>query len=187
MVTNRVPWVVGGSLIVLFVLGALVFGSGSGEEMAMPDPASLPESARAVKLPGERAYTVVVPPCGTQAEATVQDAERDQATPGATRLTAPAGEGVTTVLVPHCQPGTGATNAGGDLPSAAFVLAGDERAGEAQGTLSTDGAIARSQVLLPAGSEVETVVVPPCQRSTAGGDVVLDAEEGSDTAVAPSC
>ena len=187
MVTNRVPWVVGGGLIAVFVLGALVFGSGSGGEMPMPDPASLPENARAVKLPGERAYTVVVPPCGTRAAATAEDAERDQSTPGATRLTAPAGEGVTTVLVPHCQPGTGTTNARGDLPSAAFVLTGDERAGEVQGTLSANGAIARSQVLLPAGSQVETLVIPPCQRSTAGGDVVLEAPEGSDTAVAPSC
>jgi len=184
--TNRVPWIVGGTLIALFVLGSLVFGSGSGE-MTMPDPASLPESARAVKLPGEREYTVVVPPCGTRAEATVRNVKRDLATPGATMLTAPAREGVTTVLVPHCQPGTGATNAGGDLPSAAFVLPGEERTGEAQGTLSVNGAIARSQVLLPAGSEVETIVIPPCARSTAGGDVVLEAEEGSDTAVARAC
>ena len=187
MATNRVPGIVGGVLIALMVLGSLAFGGGGGGEMMPTDPSAMPESARAVKLPGEREYTVGGPPCGTPVEATVRDAEQDQATPGATLLTAPTGDGVTTVLVPHCQPGTGATNTGGDLPSAAFVLPGNARAGEAQGTLSAEGAIARSQVLLSAGSEVETIVVPPCARSTAGGDVVVQAREGSDIAVAPSC
>jgi len=185
VVTNRVPWLVGGGLIAVFVLGALVFGSGG--EMTMPDPASLPESARALELPGERERTVIVPPCATPVGATVRNAQRDQATPGATMLAAPAGEGVTTVLVPHCQRGAGTIDAGGDLPSAAFVLPGDARTAEAQGTLSAVGAIARSRVLLPAGSEAQTIVIPPCARSTAGGDVVVQAEGGSDTAVAPSC
>ena len=184
---NRVPWIVGAVLIVVLAVGALL---SSGSKKAM-SPASQPESARAVVLPARRARTVVVPPCNTAVRTTASNAARGQAIPGATEVELPAGRGVHTLMVPHCQPQTGATNAAGNIPSAAFVLGGNARLPKTRdGALISDGVVAKSELILPDGSSASTVVVPPCAKKFAnkGRDFVISAAKGNSAlAIAPSC
>jgi hypothetical protein len=184
---NKLPWVVGGILIAVLVVGALALG---GDKEKKAAPVAPPENARALSLPVNRARTVIVPPCNTPVPQTTRSAARGQGTPGATTLALPRGSGVRFVLVPHCLPDAGVTSAPGNLPSAAFVLPGAERPTEGQrGSFIYGELNARTQLILPNGSTARTIVVPPCAKKTAGKrDVVLDAPRaGSRTVVAPSC
>ena len=184
---NKVPWIVGGVLIIAVLIGALVVPSEEEKAKSAPPP---PESARALVLPANRSRTIVVPPCNTPVSQTVQNAESGQGTPGATVVELPGAEGVRTLLVPHCQPGTNFTNLENTVPSAIMVVGGRERLPEDQGQIQSDGAIAKSQIVLPADSTVETIVVPPCKEKDAakGQDAVApEVEGGSKVVTAPSC
>jgi hypothetical protein len=184
---NKIPWIVGGVLIAVLVIGVLAFTGGKKESKAPTVP---PESARALALPAKRPYTVVVPPCNTPVQQTSRLAARGEAVPGATTLELRRASSVRFVLVPHCQPNGGVTSAPGNLPSAAFVLPGGERPTEGQGGSFTSGGVtARTQLILPDGSSASTVVVPPCRKRTAGKrDVVLgERNAGARTVVAPTC
>jgi hypothetical protein len=184
---NKVPWIVGGVLIVVLALGVLVFG----KKEKPKSPASQPESARVVVIPALRSRTVVVPPCNTPVSATARNAARNQPTPGATTVELPQGRGVRTLLVPHCQVKTTSTTTGGNVPSAAFVLGGNGRLPKTQeGALIADGVVAKSQVILPDGSSAAIVVVPACTKKFAskGRDVVVSTAKGnSGLAIAPRC
>ena len=188
---NKVPWVVGGVLILVLVIGAVVATqSKKSSEAAVPPP---PESARAVVLPASQSRTVVVPPCNTPVSETVRGAGGGRAaTPGATAFELPQGQGVRTLLVPHCQPTkTGSVNAAGSIPSAAFILPNERRLTKNQeGKIDVQGVIAESQLILPDRSKVSTVVVPACTKKEAskGRDIVLGADKGrAELVVAPSC
>jgi hypothetical protein len=184
---NRVPWIAGAALVVLLVGGALLVGG--GKKSKSKSPASAPETARALVVPTDRPRTVVIPPCQTPLQDTVRQAESGRPTPGATTFELPRAPGVRTLLVPHCQPGTGATNADGSVPSLAVVLADRERLSEDQGSIRAEGFLARSQLVLPGGSSAGTIIVPPCAKKGAakGRDAVLSGDGGSDLAVAPVC
>ena len=185
---NKVPWVVAGILIAAFVIGALVVGK--KEKKVSPTSKPAPESARAVVVPGTLARTVFVPPCNTPVEQTTRVAEQGETPPGATTVKLPKGDGTRYVMVPHCQPGSGATSAPGNIPSSAIVLADKLRPVEGTGgTFNAGGAVARTQLILPNGSKATTLVIPPCRKKTSGQrDVVLGEEKaGSKTVVAPGC
>jgi hypothetical protein len=96
---------------------------------------------------------------------------------------------VHTLLVPHCQPTkSGATNAAGDIPSAAFVLGRRSRlTKDPDGKLLSDGVAAGSQLILPDGSNASTIVVPPCIKKAASNerDAVLKGDAA--VAVGPAC
>jgi len=183
-VKNKIPWIVGGVLIVVFAIGAAVLGKGPEEPKMVSE---LPESARAVVIPANEKHTVVIPPCNTPVEQTTTDAEQGRGTPGATTFELPSGGEVRTVLVPHCQPGTGATNIAGNIPSAAFVVEKAPAANETDGAFEADGVIAKSQLVLPQGSDGTTIVVPPCSKVTKGEDAVLQSEGGSKLVIAARC
>jgi hypothetical protein len=183
MKRNRIPFIVGGVLIVLFAIGMVAFG---GKKKSTPPPVP-PESARVLSVPANRARTVVVPPCNTPVQQTSSAAAKGQTVPGATTFELPRGSGVRFVLVPHCQPKAGVTEDPGSIPSAAIVLAGGQRPTEAQGgNFSAAGANARTQLILPNGSAARTVVVPPCKNKTAGKRDVALPGNGS-VVVAPGC
>jgi hypothetical protein len=187
VVKNKVPWIVGGCLIVLVALIALAMGSGKKKSKATTAP---PPSARAVVLPTTQARTVVVAPCGAPLNDTVVNAAAGKATPGATTLTLPTGRGVRTLLVANCLPKTGATNAAGNLPSAAVVLAASQQQTEGQaGDITAGSFSARSKAVLPDGSKQKTVVVSPCAKKTSKGKtvVIAPADGHPDVALAPSC
>lgn len=185
---NRVPWIVGGVLVLALGIGALAMGGGKKKSVA----ASPPESARALVVPANRPRTVVVPPCNTPVRQTAEQAASGEGTPGATILRLPRGtqNGVRTVLVPHCQPGKGSTNLEGNIPSAAFLIGGEERLPEDQGSVQSDGAVAKSQLVLPENSTAAIIVVPGCVKEggAKGQDAVLgEPEGGADAVIAPSC
>jgi hypothetical protein len=183
---NKVPWIVGAVLILAFAVGA--FAMSSGKEKKKSTPASKPETARALVLPADRPRTVVVAPCETPIEDTVQGARAGRGVPGATTLELPRGEGERTVLVAHCQPGTGATTLDGTIPSAAFVLGDTARRTEAEGGIEETGFLARSQLVLSEGSSAETIVVQGCSKKggAKGRDAVLGGG-GARVTAAPAC
>ncbi len=183
---NKVPWIVGGCLIVLVALIALVVGGGKKKSTASAPP----PTARAVVVPTSLKRTVVIAPCGAPVDDTVANAAAGKATPGATTLALPVSRGVRTVLVANCLPKTGATNATGNLPSAAMVLATSEQQTEGQsGDITAGSFSARSKAVLPDGSKQRTVVISPCAKaSSKGKTVVMSPAKGhTDVALAPSC
>lgn len=189
MPKNRTVWIVGGVLAVVILIGALVAGSGKKKSKAAPKP---PVTSRAVVLPASQSRTVVVPPCSTPLGATTRSAAAGRPTPGATTFALPARRGSYTLMVPNCQPtNPGSTDAGGSIPSAAFVLGDRSRLGkDSEGEIVADGVAANSQLLLPDGSRASTIVVPPCRKKPDDNerDAVLAAARGnSDLAVAPTC
>ncbi len=181
---NKIPWIVGGVLIVALGIGAVLLGQGPEEPKSVGE---LPESARALVIPANEKHKVVIPPCNTPVEQTTTDAEKDKPTPGATTFELNDGEDVRTVMVPHCQPGTGAVNAAGNIPSSAFVVENAPAANETDGAFESDGVIAKSQLVLQQGSDGTTIVVPPCGKVTKGEDAVLQSEGGSELVVAAEC
>jgi len=183
---NRVPWIVGAVLIIAIGIAAAVLGS-TEEEKKPKSVAQQPESARALVVPADKRHTVVIPPCNTPVEQTAGDARRGRSTPGATLFELPAADDPRTVLVPHCQPGTGATNTTGNIPSAAFVVENAPTSGQTDGTFESDGVIARAQLQLPQNSDADTIIVPPCGRATNGADAVLEPEGDSGVVIARRC
>lgn len=185
---NKVPWIAGGVLILIFVIGGFVVSS---KKKKPPTPAQLPETARAVEVPADRNRTLVVPPCETPLQQSVSSAAAGKAIPGATTLQLPKGNGQRTVLVAHCQPGTGATTIDGTIPSAALVLGDTGRRPESEGGIQEAGFLARSQLVLGGnGSSATILVVPGCTKKggAKGRDAVLSAGGGSSrVAVAPAC
>ena len=162
---NKVPWIVGAVLIVALGIGAVMLGKGPEEPKSVGE---LPESARALVVPADEKHKVVIPPCATTVELN-------------------AGEDVRTVMVPNCQPGTGAVNVAGNIPSSAFVVDNAPAANETDGAFESDGVIAKSQLVLQQGSGGTTIVVPPCGKATNGKDAVLQSEGGSKLVVAAEC
>jgi len=183
-VKNKIPWIVGGVLVVALAIGAITLGQGPEKPKSVGE---LPESARALVVPANEKHTVVIPPCNTPVEQTTADAEQGKPTPGATTFELNAGEDVRTVMVPHCQPGTGAVNTAGNIPSSAFVVDNAPAANETDGAFESDGVIAKSQLVLQQGGDGTTVVVPPCGKVTKGEDAVLQAEGGSKLVVGARC
>jgi hypothetical protein len=183
---NKVPWIAGAVLIAIFAIGAVALGG----KKKKTTPASKPETARAVVVPADRARTIIVPPCQTPVQDTVKSAEAGKGIPGATTVELPKGEGQRTVLVAHCQPGTGSTTVDGTIPSAALVLGDTERRVESEGGIEEAGFLARAQLVLGGGGTATTLVIPGCAKKegTKGRDAVLGAGGGgSNVAVAPSC
>lgn len=190
MAQTKTPYIVGGMLILVFLIGGLATSSTKKTESA---PAPIPPaSARAVVLPASESRTVVVPPCNTPVSTTVANSAAGRATPGATTVQLPPGDGVRTLLVPNCQPKkTGSTNVEGTIPSAAFVVGSTSQLiRERDGRIEAAGAVAESQLLLADGSSASTIVVPPCTEKPAGPgqDSVLEPDPGNpDLAVGPPC
>lgn len=187
MPKNNTVWIVGGVLVLVLVVGALV--AGGGKKKKTTTPPSPPVSARAVVLPANRSRTVVIPPCNTPLGATARNAAAGRPTPGATTALLPPSSGVHTLLVPNCQPTkSGATNAAGDIPSAAFILGRRDRlTKDPKGKLVSDGVAAGSQLILPDGSNASTVVVPPCIKETAANDRDAVLKGGAAVVVGPAC
>jgi len=187
---TKVPWIVGGALVVFLILaGSLAGGSSSSSMSMMPMPP--PTNARGVLLPADGVdRTVIVPSCGTPASVASQTARGGSSGEGVVTLRLGGSSGMRAILVPDCmKPSGGAPPPGAPPPSAAFVLP----VGTTQLQDSSAQVGSRSQVIVPAGSRAKTVVVPACvtggQAPAAAKkqDVVLSPKRGADSATAPSC
>ncbi len=192
---TRIPWLVMGGLILLFVIGSIVFQKKEKET-------KITEGARAVAVPTDDVpRTVVVPPCNPPTEINRANASAQIAVPGATAVKLPRGVGLKNVVVPKCTVGKpGSAN----LPSAAFVLADGEKVvlGEEAGTKKkkdTENPAAqgiKAQLVLRPKSRTRTIIVPRCLEDDAGTppaaggsqSVIVDEPKGGSTiAVAPRC
>jgi hypothetical protein len=189
---NRTVLYVIGGLVLLLVIAGVVGGS-VGKQSAQPaNP-----GARVVVVPtADRARAVVVPPCATGVPVTPRDAASAASMVGSLRLSLPQGPGVRLVLVPRCATNRGSVaSADATLPSAAFVLPPHMRAPPIQSSGSTGKSSftsgARTQLIVPSGSQISTVVVPPCTKAGGTGSgraiVFSTAGQSSDTAVARAC
>jgi hypothetical protein len=181
MAGNRTAVGVIVAMIAAFVVGGLAVGTKKKSASA-----KIQAGVRAVIVPTtDAARRVVVGPCDAPAGLTVRNLAAGRPTPGATTVELPRSPGARAVVVPGCQAGLGT---GANLASAVFVPKPGALAGTSPSTLP------QSRVLVPAGSQVTTIVIPPCRPATTSGraakrpDVVLRARAGSDGAVsAPPC
>jgi hypothetical protein len=167
-------------LIVLFAIGGLV--------SSKKTKTNVNAGTRAVIVPtADAARTVLVPPCGTGTNVTSSNAEAVINTTGTIAIALPQGLGTRIVLVPVCSSAT--TN----LPSAAFVPkpgtpVPPATTGSITSTAVADTRSIQAQLILPDGSAVRTVVVPPCNsHSPTPAQRILSASGSSTTAIAPAC
>ncbi|MDQ3849678.1 MAG: hypothetical protein M3296_03570 [Actinomycetota bacterium] len=174
---TRVPWVVMGVLIFLFVLGGIVVGT---KKTGSPDP-----GVRAVIVPtANQARTVVIPPCDTGVPITDRNAAAQVETPGATVVGLPKSTVTRSVLVPQCASAL-ELPPGQRPPSEAVVLAPGATPKTRKDKVKV---AAESQVIVPNDSDARTVVVPACTTGKGGEDRVLRARAGRSRAViAPTC
>jgi hypothetical protein len=188
--SNRSVWIVLFALLVLLVGGSLLAGVGMTSS-------KVNQGLRAVVVPtSDIARTVIVPPCGTGTPVSSGGTANVLVT-GATVVELPQGSGVRLVLVPRCAAGSGASGGQSLLPSAAFVprpntpipTLGGKSASGSSGPVVADPSAATSQLEVTAGSDVHTVVVPPCTSSKTGpAESILGSAPGSPgVAVAPGC
>jgi hypothetical protein len=178
------------ALLVLLVGGSLLAGTSM-------TTSKVNEGLRAVVVPtGDIARTVIVPPCGTGTPVSSGGTANVLVT-GATVVELPQGSGVRLVLVPRCAAGSGASGGQSLLPSAAFVprpntpvpTLGGKSVSGSSGPVVADPSAATSQLEVTAGSDVRTVVVPPCTgKSTGPAESILGSAAGTPgVAVAPGC
>ncbi len=191
---NRVVWTVLAVLILVLAVAGLAGGGSSSKSSG----STVNQGTRAVLVPTDDvARTVIVPPCGTSATVKSADPAAVIGTTGAIRVELPQGQGMRIVLVPRCAAGKGASSGSSTLPSAAFVLnpgtpAPVNRGSSANASSSqvADPGSAAAQLSVPGGSNIRSIVVPPCEQTKPSGpyERVLSSEgNGSGTAVAPAC
>lgn len=192
---NRTLFVIMAIVALLFVAAGLAIG----KKETPPEKPLPPGNARALVVPtDDAARTVVVAPCGTDAEETAREAREDKATPNTVRFEFPRGGGDRAVLIPDCSPQAGVSAGASGLPAAAFVLP----VGTRENSLQVPPLRGESQLVVPQRSETRTVVLAPCsglQGGEAGKpvpakeggqaqDAVLEPEAGQgDLVTAPQC
>lgn len=187
---SRVAWVVMAGLV-------LVLG---GVAIAMKKKTSEPkqEAARLVRVPtDEKAREVIVPPCGTGTNVAATKPQALVKTPGAIAFRLQKGNGDRLVLVPRCRASQGAAASEGvNLPSAAFVLPIGAKitAGRAGSAVAGTEKV-QSQLVVPANSSIETIVVPRCieskkqaEKTATGRAIILNPTRAEPkVALAPPC
>jgi len=192
--SNKTVYVTIGVLLLLLGVGSALGEIVSKSQSAPPPPPPAPlDNARAVLLAGDDGVTrtVVVAPCNTPVAATKREVAAGRPAPNAVTVELPADPEGRAVLVPDCLEASAGATASGSLPAAAFVLPIGTEA--AENKVLQIGA--QTQVIVPGGSPVRTVIVPPCSGTPAKPapgnrgeqDVVLSPASGTDTATAPEC
>ena len=186
---TRVGWIVMAALIV--VLGGIA--------IAMKKETTKPkqEASRLVRVPTEREREVIVPPCGTGTNVASTKPEALVKTPGTIAFRLRKNNGDRLVLVPRCRASQGAQPSEGvNLPSAAFILPiGAQVTAGRGGSAQAGTEKVESQLVVPANSSIETIVVTRCietsqeaEKNATGRTLILNAERGrKDTALGPPC
>jgi hypothetical protein len=171
-----VVWIVLGALALVFVIGGIAFPKKSTPNVNA--------GTRAVIVPtADAARTVLVAPCGTGTNVAAEGAAALRDTTGTLAFTLPQGPGTRVVLVPRC------SSPISNLPSAAFALKpGTPIPSTAKGPSTAIAApgSAQSQLLVPVGSPVRTVVLAPCDSHSPKPAQRVLAGAGA-TAIAPAC
>jgi hypothetical protein len=187
---TRVVWVVMAGLII--VLGGIAIAMKKG-------PKSKPkqEAARLLRVPTEREREVIVPPCGTGTNVAVTKPEELVKTPGTIAFRLQRGNGDRLVLIPRCRASQGAAASEGvNLPSAAFVLPiGAQVTAGRGGSAQAGTEKVESQLVVPANSSIETIVVTRCietskeaEKNASGAALILDPlKSDRKSALGPPC
>jgi hypothetical protein len=145
------------------------------------------ELARAVLVPTEKERRVIVPPCGTGVPVASIPPEKLATTSGAISFILKQERGDRIVLVPRCRASKGASpSEGANLPSAAFILPLGARIEAGRGgSVEAGTELVQSQLVVPANSSIETVIVPRCIESkpeatvtATGRALILDPQPG---------
>ncbi len=175
---TRIPWVIGAVFIVVALGAGLAIGKKSLKAPAAP-------GSRAILVPNaDHQLRVVVPPCGTKGSYTAQNVPEQLQTQGVTTIALPQAEGRRILVVPRC-PGAAAS-----IPSGIYVLKRGSPTPTDRGDVGGLGSV-RSLLVVPDGSPLRTIVVPPCDRGGASfrRSVVLSSTGAPpvDTAAAPRC
>jgi hypothetical protein len=183
---TRIPWIVMGVLVVLFV------AVGIATKKSTPKPFKT-EGSRAVVLPAaDRARTVVVPPCSPPTVITPANASAQIQVQGAVAVAIPQGAPPRTVVIPRCASTAAPSPGSANVPSGAFVLGPGETVSEVSTVPKGGDPVAfgiKTQVTVPAGSPVVTIVAAPCQGTpNAVKTTVLKPAAGpGGVAIAPGC
>jgi hypothetical protein len=186
---TRVAWIVMAGLVVIM----------GGIAIAMKKQTSKPqqEAARLVRVPTERDREVIVPPCGTGTNVAATNPRALAKTPGAIAFRLQKGNGDRLVLVPRCRASQGAAPSEGvNLPSAAFILPIGAQVTAGRGGSAEAGAeLVESQLVVPANSTIETIVVGGCietsqeaKKTATGRALILNAlPRDPKSALGPPC
>ena len=182
----RLPFIVMGVLIVLFVVGGIL------AKKEKPKPFKT-EGSRAVVLPaGDRKRVVVVPPCSPPTVITPRNASTQIQVPGSVAVAIVRGAPARTIVIPRCSavaaPSPGAPN----IPSSAFVLGPDKTVFDTSKVPKGGDPVAygiTQQVQLPSGSPATTVVAAPCQgkAKVEKTTILKPAANSGGVAIAPQC
>ena len=182
----RLPLIVMGVLIVLFIVGGLL------TKKSTPKPFKT-QGSRAVVLPAsDRSRTVVVPPCSPPTVITALNASTQIQVPGAVAVAIPQGAAARTIVIPRCSaraaPSPGAPN----IPSGAFVLGPDRTVSNISKVRKGGDPVAygiTQQVTLPPASAATTIVAAPCQGKAKAlrTTVLKPAARSGGVAIAPRC
>ena len=182
----RLPFIVMGTLIVLFVIGGIL------AKKDKPKPFKT-EGSRAVVLPaGDRKRVVVVPPCSPPTVITPRNASTQIQVQGAVAVAIARGAPARTIVIPRCSakaaPSPGAPN----IPSSAFVLGPDKTVFDISKVPKGGDPVAygiTQQVQLPTRSQATTVVAAPCQgkAKVEKTTILKPAANSGGVAIAPQC
>ena len=179
-------------------MAALVLILG-GVAVAMKKKTTEPkqEASRLVRVPTERAREVIVPPCGTGTNVAATRPDVLRRTPGTIAFRLAQNHGDRLVLVPRCRTSQGAAASEGvNLPSAAFVLPiGAQVTAGRGGSAQAGTEKVESQLVVPANSRIDTIVVPRCletsqeaQKNATGRALILNGAAGQPAvALGPPC
>jgi hypothetical protein len=148
-------------------------------------------------VPTERAREVIVPPCGTGTNVAATKPAALAKTPGTIAFRLQKDNGDRLVLVPRCRASQGAAASEGvNLPSAAFILPiGAQVTAGRGGSAQAGTEKVESQLVIPANSTIETIVVPRCietsqeaEKNATGRTLLLNSlPKDKKTALGPPC
>ncbi len=183
---TRVPWIVMGGLILVFVVAGVAASTKSKTK-----PFKL-EGSRAVVVPtSDRPRTVVVAPCSPAVAITQANATTITQVPGSLAVSFPGGGTSRTIVIPRCEARAAPQPGIANTPSSAFVLGPGGVVSSAEKVPKGSNPVAfgvKQQVTVPTGSPTTLIVAAPCQgKAKAIKTTVLKPAAGSTAAIAPGC
>ena len=159
----------GAAVIALAVTGC---GGGSSSSDAVSTALQMP-GVRTVVVPKQHNdLTVMVPPCSVAA---VSQRGASGPPPGSNTVVVPKGTLTQTVAIQPCQASSGqssSSSSGMPPPSSTILLTpgGAQTQQQAQSSSSSSSQPGQqNQLVLPANSNIQTLVVPPCTPSSGSG------------------
>ena len=185
----------GAGVVALAMTGC---GGGSSSSDAVSTALQMP-GVRTIVVPKQHSdLTVMVPPCSVAA---VSQRGASGPPPGSNTVVVPKGTLTQTVAIQPCQAGGGQSSSSSAMPppSSTILLTpgGAQSQQQAQSSASSSSQPGQqNQLVLPANSNIQTLIVPPCTPSSGSGGAggvpqgansALSSTNKSKTVTAPPC